>query len=273
MTTKTHRVNIRPATRADVPDVAALLRSYMRETYNDDWHGSAEGLARDGFGQEFEMHVALKEGDLVGFAGWRQAYDLHHCTIGAEVFDMFVVPAARGRSIGPSLVCAIAGEVLRRGGKFLKGQAVDDPSVRRLYQRVAISFVAVECTIAGRALRTMASLCVARIWREADQSFWLARYLRLAHHLALGIDDAHTRLFQRHIQSGIMLHGCPPSGKRGSEAPHLKPRSIMTGGQPLLKTRRRGPLPYLPPKADIHSHRADVSRSGAVHLTKLFFGL
>ncbi len=29
------------------------------------------------------------------------------------------------------------------------------------------------------------------------------------------------------------------------EAPHLKPRSVMTGGQPLLHTGRRGPLPYL----------------------------
>src|SRR3546814_14493421 len=52
-------------------------------------------------------------------------------------------------------------------------------------------------------------------------------------------------LFQRHIQSGIVLHGCPPSDLRGIEAPYLKPRSIMTGGQPPLQIRRRGPLPYL----------------------------
>src|SRR3982751_4413395 len=31
-----------------------------------------------------------------------------------------------------------------------------------------------------------------------------------------------------------MLHGCPPSGC-GASAPYLKPRSIMTGGQPLLQ--------------------------------------
>ena len=34
----------------------------------------------------------------------------------------------------------------------------------------------------------------------------------LAHHLAARIDQAHAGQFQRHIQSGIMLHGCPPSG-------------------------------------------------------------
>ncbi|MDP8912546.1 MAG: GNAT family N-acetyltransferase [Pseudomonadota bacterium] len=144
-----------------MPALAALMSSYMRETYHDTWHGSPEAMALDGFGREFEMHVASTGDDLLGLAAWRKAYDLHHCISGAEVFDMFVVPAVRGRSIGASLICAVAAEVLQRGGKFLKGQAVDDLSVRRLYERVSVSFVAVECMLAGRALRTMASLASA----------------------------------------------------------------------------------------------------------------
>ena len=48
--------------------------------------------------------------------------------------------------------------------------------------------------------------------QEADQRLRLTRHLGLAHHLALAIDQTHTGQFQRHVQSGIMLHGCPPSG-------------------------------------------------------------
>ena len=161
MTNTAQQVQIRPADPKDVPALAALMGSYMRESYDDSWHGSPEAMALDGFGREFEMHVASTGNDLIGFAAWRKAYDLHHCTSGAEMFDMFVVPAVRGRSIAASLVCAVAEEVLQRGGKFLKGQAVEEPSVRRLYERVSVSFVAVECVLAGRALRTMASLAGA----------------------------------------------------------------------------------------------------------------
>src|SRR3546814_4673614 len=65
-------------------------------------------------------------------------------------------------------------------------------------------------------------------------------------------------LFQRHIQSGIVLHGCPPSDLRGIEAPYLKPRSIMTGGQPPLQIRRRGPLPYLSTVARSEEHTSEL---------------
>lgn len=153
--------DIRPARPEDVTALAAMMSSYMRETYDDDWHGSVGALAWDGFGREFQMHVAFKAGDLVGLVAWRKAYDLHHCTSGGEVMDMFVVPMFRGRGLGASLVCAVAAEVVQAGGRFLKGQAVEDLSVRRLYARVAINFAAVDCTLAGRALRTMAGLADA----------------------------------------------------------------------------------------------------------------
>ncbi|HEX7240820.1 MAG TPA: GNAT family N-acetyltransferase [Longimicrobiaceae bacterium] len=150
---------IRPAEASDAPALARLMEAYMRETYRDSWHGSAEALLRDGFGREFEVHVArTREGRVVGLVAWRRAYDLHHCVAGAEIFDMYVVPEFRTRSLGPALVCAVAAEVRRRGGAFIRGQAVDDPAVRRLYGRVAVCSPGVECTIGGRALRRLADL-------------------------------------------------------------------------------------------------------------------
>src|SRR5262249_10197931 len=44
-----------------------------------------------------------------------------------------------------------------------------------------------------------------------DKSFRLARDLRLFHDLAPPIHNANAREFQRHVDSGIMFHGCPPS--------------------------------------------------------------
>ncbi len=149
---------VRPAVLEDVSALAELMSIYVRETYNADWHGSAEALRRDGFGREFEMQVASIEGNLVGMAAWRKTYDLHHCMGGSEITDMFVVPELRGKSIGPLLVCAVAAEVLRNGGHFLRGQSVNEPSVRRLYERVAIGSANVECTLSGRAFRTLAKL-------------------------------------------------------------------------------------------------------------------
>ena len=154
-------IAIRPARQEDVPELAVLMVSYMRETYDDAWHGSPEALPRDGFGAEFEMHVATANGELIGVVAWRKTYDLHHCMSGAEVIDMFVRPGSRGRSIGPALVCGVAAEALQRGAKFLRGQAVHDPGVRRLYERVAVTSVTLECTLSGRAFRSLAGLAHA----------------------------------------------------------------------------------------------------------------
>jgi len=52
------RFTARPAEPRDVPVLVQLLEAYMRETFKAPWHGSAEALRRDGFGREFEMHIA-----------------------------------------------------------------------------------------------------------------------------------------------------------------------------------------------------------------------
>jgi GNAT superfamily N-acetyltransferase len=153
---------IRSARQSDVPEICDLIERYMRETYGDSWHGSAEALSSDGFGRHFHLKVAPSAAQLVGFAAWRDTYDVHHCTIGGEIVDMFVLPAARGKGIGPALVCAVASDLRRKGGVFLKGQGVDDPAVRRLYERVAVRSNAVDYIVSGRAFRRIAELAHIR---------------------------------------------------------------------------------------------------------------
>src|SRR4030095_2639136 len=51
----------------------------------------------------------------------------------------------------------------------------------------------------------------AKFLEETNKSFRLARDLRLLHDLAPPIHNANAREFQRHVDSGIVFHGCPPS--------------------------------------------------------------
>lgn len=153
------RLIVRPAAPGDVPMLARMLEDYLRETYGAAWHGTPEALLRDGFGGEMEMLVsAAGDGRVTGFAAWTRAYDLHHCVSGGEVIDLYVVPETRGRGVALALLSALADEVRRRGGVFIKGSAVSDAAVRKLYARFAVINPGVDCIVGGRAFRRLAEL-------------------------------------------------------------------------------------------------------------------
>ena len=150
---------VRAAKQSDVPALARLLEAYMQETFKVSWRGSAEALRRDGFGREFETHVAVTgDARVIGFAAWTKSYDLHHCLTGGYILDLYVAPASRGRGVAPALVCMVAAEILQRGGTYVKGQAVDNRAVQRLYARFAMCFPGADYVIGGRAFRRLAEL-------------------------------------------------------------------------------------------------------------------
>jgi GNAT superfamily N-acetyltransferase len=153
-----------------------LLEVYMRETFKAPWHGSAEALRRDGFGREFETHVAVTgDGCVMGFVAWTKSYDLHHCLTGGYILDLYVAPGSRGRGVAPAFVCTVAAEILRRGGTYVKGQAVDNRAVQRLYARFAMCFPGADCIVGGRAFRRLAALagCSARVAaRSLPEKSW-----------------------------------------------------------------------------------------------------
>lgn len=149
-------LDIRPAIATDAPAVALLLDEYMRELFDQAWSGTAEALARDGFGLHFDLVVVTYVDAPLGFAAWRSTYDLHHCVRGAEIMDLYVRRALRGRGVALQLVAAVAATVRVRGGAFIKGQAVGPATTRRLYERVAVAFEGSDCIVGGRAFRTLA---------------------------------------------------------------------------------------------------------------------
>jgi GNAT superfamily N-acetyltransferase len=152
-------ITVRAAEQRDVPALVELLEAYMQETFTVAWRGSAEALRRDGFGREFETQVAVMgAGRVIGFAAWTQSYDLHHCLTGGDILDLYVAPGYRGRGVAPALVCTVAAEIGRRGGTYVKGQAVDNRAVQRLYARFAMCFPGADCIVGGRAFRHLATL-------------------------------------------------------------------------------------------------------------------
>src|SRR5262249_46384016 len=58
----------------------------------------------------------------------------------------------------------------------------------------------------------------AKFLEETTKNFRLARDLRLLHDLASPIHNANAREFQRDVDSGIVLHGCPPSQMPGADS-------------------------------------------------------
>src|SRR6266702_2176259 len=101
--------SIRAFQPPDAGAVAALFSAYMHEVYGVSSAMTAELLLRDGQGLRFSLVVAVESHDEpVGFAAWRETYDLHHAVSGGEIPDLFVAPAHRGRALSIRLVAAVA---------------------------------------------------------------------------------------------------------------------------------------------------------------------
>lgn len=150
-------LSIRTATPTDAAVLAELLTRYMAEAMGRTWAGSIVELARDIAAGTVEVAVALQgTAQTVGFAAWHSTYDVHHCAVGGEVSDMFVLPGHRGRGAAALLIAHVAGEVERRGGRFVKGRGIEAGG--GLYHRLAVVCDGQECYVGGAAFRVIARL-------------------------------------------------------------------------------------------------------------------
>jgi len=155
---------IRAAKTEELARVGELLGEYMRELFLRPWGGTVERLERDVLAREVQVQVAIVDESIEGFAFWRWTYDVHHCVKGAELMDLSVRRAHRGRGLGPSLIFAVMKEVAAGGGVFLKGQGVSKTG-DSLYERVAMQFAGTEFIVGGRAFRELVGLA-GKPWRE-----------------------------------------------------------------------------------------------------------
>lgn len=155
-------LHLRPATRADVPLILALIRelaTYERDP--DAVVATEEALLRDGFGERplFQVTIAEWSGEPVGFAFWFLAYSTWRGQPTLYLEDLFVRPEARGRGIGKEMMRHLAGTALDLGcGRFV-WQVLDwnTPSIE-FYESLGGQVVRewLTCRIDGDALQALA---------------------------------------------------------------------------------------------------------------------
>jgi GNAT superfamily N-acetyltransferase len=117
---------IRPATPADVPSIARLIRGLAEYERLPQW--VEEDRVRDHlFGPRpfAEVLVAEDSGEVVGFALFFHNYSTFRCRPGLYLEDLFVTPEARGRGHGKALLLALARLAVERDCARLEWQVLN----------------------------------------------------------------------------------------------------------------------------------------------------
>jgi GNAT superfamily N-acetyltransferase len=147
----------------DADAVSRLFADYMREVYGEPNAMTPEVL-RGVVGRQFNLLLVVDAADApIGFAAWRETYDLHNAVAGVEVPDLFIDRVHRGRALAVRLVAHLARLVDARGGKYICGDLVlDENDARvRLARRMTVGFASEAVYLAGQGLRTLAALADA----------------------------------------------------------------------------------------------------------------
>jgi GNAT superfamily N-acetyltransferase len=109
---------IRPATPADVPTIARLIRALAEYERLADKVALDEGRLREhlfGLRPYAEVLIAEEAGAVVGFALFFPNYSTFLARPGLYLEDLFVLPEHRGKGHGKALLAALARLALERG--------------------------------------------------------------------------------------------------------------------------------------------------------------
>jgi GNAT superfamily N-acetyltransferase len=127
---------IRPATAADVPAIADLIRGLARyEKLEQDVTMTEELLAKNLFGPKpfAETLIAQEAAAPIGFALFFHNFSTFLAKPGIYLEDLFVAPEHRGRGIGRALLKELARIAVERGCGRLEWSVLD-------WNRDAIAF-------------------------------------------------------------------------------------------------------------------------------------
>jgi GNAT superfamily N-acetyltransferase len=119
---------IRPATKADVPQILAFIRALAEyERAPGAVSATEEGLLRDGFGPQpfYECLMAEYDGKPAGFALYFFNYSTWMGRPGIYLEDLFVYPDLRGLGIGKALLQRVAAVALEKGCRRLQWEVLD----------------------------------------------------------------------------------------------------------------------------------------------------
>ena len=119
---------IRPATAADVPAIAELIRGLARyEKLEQDVTMTEELLTKNLFGPHLFAETLLAEeaGKPIGFALFFHNFSTFLALPGIYLEDLFVVPEHRGRGVGRALLKELARIAVERGCGRLEWSVLD----------------------------------------------------------------------------------------------------------------------------------------------------
>jgi GNAT superfamily N-acetyltransferase len=128
-------IMIRPATAADVPTIAALIRALAEYERLSHEVVLDEGRLREHlFGPRAfaEVLLAEEDGAVVGFALFFHNYSTFLAKPGIYLEDLFVVPEHRGKGHGKALLAALARLAVERGCGRLEWAVLEwnEPSIQ-----------------------------------------------------------------------------------------------------------------------------------------------
>lgn len=119
---------IRAAAPADVPRISAMIRELASDEKSlDQVTATEEDLRAALFGADPAVfaHVAVDDGNVVGFALWFLNFSTWLGRHGIYLEDLYVTPAMRGRGIGTALLAELAAICARRGYGRLEWWVLD----------------------------------------------------------------------------------------------------------------------------------------------------
>jgi GNAT superfamily N-acetyltransferase len=155
---------IRPATRADVPQILAFIRAlaiYEREPQAVT--ATEAGLDRHGFGPNpfYFCLIAEHAGQAAGFALYFFNYSTWLGRPGLYLEDLFVEPELRGLGIGKALLERVAAIAVEEGCLRLQWEVLDwnTPAIE-FYRAMGAEFMDTwrNVRVSGEALRRLAGI-------------------------------------------------------------------------------------------------------------------
>jgi GNAT superfamily N-acetyltransferase len=155
-------VNIRPATREDVPQLLTFIRELA--DYEKKRHKcltTEDDLLRDGFGPgaKFRSLIAEWNGEAAGYAVFFYFYSTFQGRPALFLEDLYVPDRLRGKGIGKALLAAVAKLAIEEKCFGMRWEVLDwnTPAIE-FYKRLGADFLDERRAVAlvGDALRRVA---------------------------------------------------------------------------------------------------------------------
>jgi GNAT superfamily N-acetyltransferase len=122
------RIDIRPATAADVPLVLRFVRELAEyEKLTHEVVATVDGLRETLFGAapKAEVVFAMVDGAEAGFALFFHNYSTFHGRLGIYLEDLYVRPELRGHGVGTALLRHLARLAIERDCRRLEWSVLD----------------------------------------------------------------------------------------------------------------------------------------------------